>query len=153
MAAGLVVIDGMQNELVTACADLDARVSAFTERFRGADVPRPDFWSGYRLVPTDIEFWTAVTGRLHHRDGVVEGLEVALQRAGVGGLREPGSQLVRVARRQRVTALRGQLDDRGGTQPAVEVKDPSPNAVGAKKPDGAETISADVGAGKAPPGQ
>jgi hypothetical protein len=35
---------------------------------------------------------------------------------------------------------------RDGTQPAVEVKDPSPNAVGAKKPDGAEKVSVEVGA-------
>ena len=35
---------------------------------------------------------------------------------------------------------------RDGTQPGVEVKDPAPNAVGEKKPDGAEKISAEVGA-------
>lgn len=35
---------------------------------------------------------------------------------------------------------------RDGTQPGVEVKDPSPNAVGTKKPDGAEKLSVEVGA-------
>ena len=39
---------------------------------------------------------------------------------------------------------------RDGTQPGVEVRDPAPNAAGAKKPDGAETVSADIGAATAP---
>ena len=41
---------------------------------------------------------------------------------------------------------------RDGTQPGVEVRDPAPNAVGAKKPDGAEQISVDVGASTSPAG-
>ena len=39
---------------------------------------------------------------------------------------------------------------RDGTQPGVEVRDPSPSAVGAKKADGAEKISAEVGATTTP---
>jgi phospholipid/cholesterol/gamma-HCH transport system substrate-binding protein len=39
---------------------------------------------------------------------------------------------------------------RDGAQPGVEVRDPAPNAAGAKKPDGAETVSADIGAATAP---
>jgi phospholipid/cholesterol/gamma-HCH transport system substrate-binding protein len=35
---------------------------------------------------------------------------------------------------------------RDGAQPGVEVRDPAPSAVGAKKPDGAEKVSAEVGA-------
>ncbi len=37
-------------------------------------------------------------GRLHHRDGVRERLEIALQRAGVGAVAKPLAQLVRVGR-------------------------------------------------------
>ncbi len=39
---------------------------------------------------------------------------------------------------------------RDGAQPGVEVRDPSPNAVGAKKPDGVEKLSAEVGASPTP---
>ncbi|MES1187487.1 MAG: MlaD family protein [Myxococcales bacterium] len=39
---------------------------------------------------------------------------------------------------------------RDGAQPGVEVRDPAPNAVGAKRPDGAESISAEIGATTTP---
>jgi phospholipid/cholesterol/gamma-HCH transport system substrate-binding protein len=39
---------------------------------------------------------------------------------------------------------------RDGTQPGVEVRDPAPNAVGAKKSDGAESLSAEIGAATTP---
>jgi phospholipid/cholesterol/gamma-HCH transport system substrate-binding protein len=42
---------------------------------------------------------------------------------------------------------------RDGAQPGVEVRDPAPNAVGAKKPDGAEKLSVEAGASTTPPPQ
>ena len=58
---------------------------------------------------------------LHHGDGVVEGLEVAHQRAGVGRLDEPAAQRLRVGGRELVADLGGELDDRLRPQPTVEV--------------------------------
>lgn len=56
-----------QSEPLATREDLDARVRAIEDRFRGGDVPRPAFWGGYVLRPVRIEFWKSGDGRLHHR--------------------------------------------------------------------------------------
>ena len=46
---------------------LEKRVAEFTARHVVGIVPRPDFWSGFRLQPTLIEFWRDGAFRLHDR--------------------------------------------------------------------------------------
>ena len=47
--------------------DLEKRVTHYTLKFSLGDVPRPHFWSGFRLVPDAIEFWEDRKYRLHDR--------------------------------------------------------------------------------------
>ncbi|GMQ89887.1 MAG: pyridoxamine 5'-phosphate oxidase [Gammaproteobacteria bacterium] len=47
--------------------ELEKRVAKFTARFGVAKVPRPPFWSGFRLRPAHIEFWRKRPFRLHER--------------------------------------------------------------------------------------
>jgi pyridoxamine 5'-phosphate oxidase len=46
---------------------LRARITEFTERFGEGDIPRPEYWSGFRLRPDRIEFWQEQPYRLHDR--------------------------------------------------------------------------------------
>ena len=48
-------------------ATFEARVEAMRERFAGGDIPRPPRWSGFRLSPQRIEFWSDRDARLHER--------------------------------------------------------------------------------------
>jgi pyridoxamine 5'-phosphate oxidase len=43
------------------------RFKKYDRKFGGGDVPWPDFWGGYRVVPHTMEFWQGRLNRLHDR--------------------------------------------------------------------------------------
>jgi pyridoxamine 5'-phosphate oxidase len=56
-----------QSAPLASRAELEERVKAFEEKFAGREVPRPPFWSGFRVIPERIEFWESRENRLHDR--------------------------------------------------------------------------------------
>ena len=57
-----------QSRELTSRQELLDAVEAMTEKFKDQPVPRPPYWSGYRLVPERIEYWKEQPNRLHERE-------------------------------------------------------------------------------------
>ncbi|MDX1347806.1 MAG: pyridoxamine 5'-phosphate oxidase [Thiomicrorhabdus chilensis] len=56
-----------QSEVVSSKQVLMAQFSKLKDKFKQGEVPFPDFWGGYRVVPSQIEFWQGGDNRLHDR--------------------------------------------------------------------------------------
>lgn len=65
-----------QSHPMRGAHELEKRVAKFTAKFGVSRIPRPEFWSGFRLIPDEIEFWEERLFRLHSR--------IHYQRAGDG---------------------------------------------------------------------
>jgi len=56
-----------QSRPLAARSELEEAFAAFSEKFGEGDIPRPAYWGGYRLAPSQIEFWQDGKFRLHDR--------------------------------------------------------------------------------------
>lgn len=56
-----------QSEPLEGRFELEKAVALYTARYAIGEVPRPPYWSGFRVVPQEIEFWRDGAFRLHER--------------------------------------------------------------------------------------
>jgi len=56
-----------QSSVLTSRTVLLNQFEAMKQKFQAGDMPLPDFWGGFRVVPTEIEFWQGGANRLHDR--------------------------------------------------------------------------------------
>ncbi|MBP7710129.1 MAG: pyridoxamine 5'-phosphate oxidase [Rickettsiales bacterium] len=57
-----------QSQEMQEWSEFEERIAKKTQEFEGAEVPRPQFWSGFRVVPKAIEFWQEGDFRIHQRE-------------------------------------------------------------------------------------
>ena len=56
-----------QSQPISDRATLEREYAALEARYEHIQVPLPDFWGGYRVVPVSFEFWQGRENRLHDR--------------------------------------------------------------------------------------
>ena len=56
-----------QSSVITSRQLLEAKFEEMKRKFKNKEVPLPDFWGGYRVVPREFEFWQGKSLRLHDR--------------------------------------------------------------------------------------
>ena len=56
-----------QSVSITSRSFLVSQFELMKNKFSKGDVPLPDFWGGYRVIPESIEFWQGRESRLHDR--------------------------------------------------------------------------------------
>ena len=56
-----------QSSRINSRQALETQFAQIKEKFSKGDVPLPEFWGGYRVVPEEMEFWQGGESRLHDR--------------------------------------------------------------------------------------
>jgi pyridoxamine 5'-phosphate oxidase len=57
-----------QSEVVPSRSHIEERYAELEQQYPdGTEIPTPDFWGGFRVVPTEVEFWQGRGNRLHDR--------------------------------------------------------------------------------------
>ncbi len=56
-----------QSRTLLGRQELETQFKKYEKLYEGKEIPRPPFWSGYRVVPERIEFWKRGENRLHER--------------------------------------------------------------------------------------
>lgn len=56
-----------QSDIIPSRAYLDEKLKTLEKEYEGKPIPRPDYWGGFLVRPTEVEFWQGRPNRLHDR--------------------------------------------------------------------------------------
>jgi pyridoxamine 5'-phosphate oxidase len=56
-----------QSQVISSRSVLLTKYEELKKQFADGEIPKPDFWGGYRVIPETIEFWQGGGDRLHDR--------------------------------------------------------------------------------------
>jgi len=56
-----------QSEVIPSRSFLENNLKELERKFEGKEIPRPDFWGGFLVIPHEVEFWQGRPNRLHDR--------------------------------------------------------------------------------------
>jgi len=56
-----------QSSVLSSRKILELKLKEMKRKFSDGEIPLPDFWGGYRIIPKTFEFWQGRPNRLHDR--------------------------------------------------------------------------------------
>ena len=63
----IAAVASRQSAVLSSRSFLLDKFESLKQEFEDGDIPLPDYWGGYRIVPNEIEVWQGGANRLHDR--------------------------------------------------------------------------------------